>query len=147
MYANRAVPKRQNSKHDSDALSGIGVILYGPFCVAGRTIYAHREVLNAASTLVIGAFTVMLFIATFLQYGQLRKTLELNRRDFDATHRPWISIGTIQIERATLVSTSLILRSDFRLKTLGGLPPILCIAVLNVFMMETSFPPGRDFLS
>ncbi len=57
--------------------------------MAGNAIYAHREVLNAASTLVIGLFTLALFFAT---YGQLRHL----RRDFNATHRPEIIVHSVE---------------------------------------------------
>ncbi|MGB8363348.1 MAG: hypothetical protein ACLQUZ_06010 [Rhizomicrobium sp.] len=87
-------PSTQQAQDDSDSCARVSV-LYWPLCSLGNAIYAHREVVNASSTLVIGLFTFALFFAT---YGQLRHL----RREFVSTHRPKIIVRGFEIDNRDL---------------------------------------------
>ena len=80
-------PAAEQNCSDENSFAGVRVILL-PFDAAGTLIYRHREVINAFSTLVIAAFTLTLFLATF---GQLKHL----RREFIATHRPRLRVRRV----------------------------------------------------
>ena len=101
-------PATQNNQQEQQSFAGVAVI-YWPLCVLGNAIYAHREVLNAASTLVIGAFTLALFIAT---YGQLK---HLNR-EFIATHRPRLRVRLVKMDEP---SPGTVIRIHYRAVNVG----------------------------
>jgi hypothetical protein len=82
--------KHQRHNQDGSTASGLLGVIEMPFVMTADFFYANREVINAFSTAVIGAFTILLFFAT---YGQLRHL----RREFHASHRPKLVIRALDL--------------------------------------------------
>lgn len=79
-------------------------LVFGPAVAFFESIDWTPEAVTAAATIVIAAFTIILGIATGLQYSAVmasvrisEKANQLNRDNFTATERPWIALTNVTI--------------------------------------------------
>ena len=82
--------KRQSHNQDSNPPPSFFGLIKSPFVMTADFFYTNRETINAFSTAVIAAFTILLFFAT---HGQLRHL----RREFHASHRPKLVIRALDL--------------------------------------------------
>ncbi len=64
----------------------------GWFWMILDTLQAYNGAITAVATIFIGAFTYVLAIVTRKQARLTRESIDLARREFDATHRPRIGV-------------------------------------------------------
>jgi hypothetical protein len=100
----------------------------------GTFIDSNHDSITAIATVFIALFTITLWWASAGQYDLIEQQIKLARDDFNATHRPWISVTSVTINFGlTWVQGNAMIGLNVFCKNTGNSPAQRVSLAANVF--------------